>query len=93
MLAVAQAHAGAVQVVGVAGLGDVADMRDFVADTGTGSLTHVVDGDGAVWRTFGVVSQPTFAFVSAAGEVEVFAGSLGEEALGEAVAGLAVSGR
>jgi thiol-disulfide isomerase/thioredoxin len=73
---VAAEYAGRVQVIGVAGRGDVASMRKFVTDTGTGNLVHVVDQDGAVWNRFGVVSQPTFVFVDAAGNTESFAGTL-----------------
>jgi thiol-disulfide isomerase/thioredoxin len=73
---VAAEYAGRVEVIGVAGRGDLASMRSFVADTGTGSLVHLVDEDGAVWNRFGVVSQPTFVFVDAAGTTESFAGSL-----------------
>ncbi len=89
VLAVAQANSESVSVIGVAGRGEVEAMQDFVTDTASASLTHVVDRDGTVWRAFGVVSQPAFAFVSATGDVEVFTGSLGEEALGAAVGALA----
>ncbi len=73
---VAAALEGDVTFVGVAGLGEVEDMRGFVSDTGTAGLTHLVDRDGAMWTEFGVIAQPAFAFVSADGEVEVFQGAL-----------------
>lgn len=79
--AVAAEYAGRVEVIGVAGRGDVAAMREFVADTGTSDLRHVVDGGGDLWTRFGVISQPAFVFVSSAGTTESFAGSLGRERL------------
>jgi thiol-disulfide isomerase/thioredoxin len=64
-----------VAVVGVAGLsGSVEDMRAFVEDTGSGSLTHVADVDGAVFTRFEVVQQDTFAFVSTDGTVDLVDG-------------------
>jgi thiol-disulfide isomerase/thioredoxin len=81
--AVAAEYAGRVTFLGVPGLGEVADMREFVADTGTGgmTMTHVVDADGALWQRFGVVAQPAFAFVAADGTVQTFGGSLDPETL------------
>lgn len=82
--AVAAEYDGRVSFLGVPGLGPEADMREFVSDTGTGELTHVVDGDGSLWQRFGVVAQPAFAFVDRDGTVEVFGGSLDEEQLRQA---------
>lgn len=65
----------AVAFVGVAGLsGSVEDMREFVADTGSGSIPHVADVDGTVFTRFEVVQQDTFAFVSTDGTVELVDG-------------------
>jgi hypothetical protein len=82
--AVAAEYEGRVAFLGVPGRGDVPEMQEFVADTGTGELTHVVDADGALWQRFGVVAQPAFAFVDADGTVETFAGSLDPESLRQA---------
>lgn len=84
MAAVAAEYQDRVRFLGVPGRGSVAEMRQFVADTGTGELTHVVDDDGALWQRFGVVSQPAFAFVRADGSVSTFAGGLDEDGLREA---------
>lgn len=65
-----------VTILGVPGRGEVPEMKQFVADTGVGGLEHVVDADGEIWSTYGVVSQPSFAFIDAAGNVEMFQGSL-----------------
>lgn len=65
----------AVGFVGVAGLsGSVEDMREFVADTGSGSIPQVADVDGTVYTRFEVVQQDTFAFVSTDGTVELVDG-------------------
>lgn len=91
VLAAAANVAGDVEVIGVAGRGEVSDMEGFVADTGTGDLTHVVDADGSIWSSFGVVTQPTFAFIDASGEVELVVGAQGEQALTDRMQALAAA--
>ncbi len=86
---IAQSFHGDVRFLGVPGLGAVDEMKQFVQDTGTGELTHLVDDDGSLWARFGVIAQPAFAFVSADGEVEVVNGSLPPDDLIEAAHGLA----
>lgn len=75
MAAVAAEYQGRVRFVGVPSKGDLADMREFVADTGTTGVTHVVDTDGVLWQRFGIVGQPAFADVRADGTVTVSRGS------------------
>jgi len=82
---------GSVEVIGVAGRSEVSEMEQFLADTGTGWLDHLVDGDGAIWSQFGVVAQPAFAFVDDSGEIEVFVGALGRDALTERMRALAAT--
>jgi hypothetical protein len=82
--AVAAEYEGRVTFLGVPGRGAVGQMREFVDDTGTGGLTHIVDTDGALWQRFGVVAQPAFAFVGADGTVETFGGSLDPGSLRQA---------
>lgn len=77
-----------VQVVGVAGRGEVPAMKDFVDATGVGGFTQLVDADGSVWASFGVVSQPSFAFVGADGTVRTVQGSLSDDDLREAAEAL-----
>ena len=67
-------------------------MRDFVADTGTDGITHVVDPDGALWRRFGIVSQPAFADVGRDGAVRTVPGGRDAEELTEAVEQLLAGG-
>ncbi len=85
---VAAEFAGRVPVIGVPGRGEIAAMRRFVEDTGTGKLAHVVDGDGSIWSRFGVVTQPAFTFIDADGEIETFQGALPADDLRERLAAL-----
>ena len=80
-----------VRVIGVASSGSVEEMRAFVAETETSSLTHVADVPGDVWRQFEVVAQPTFVFIDDDGRTQTFAGALSEEALIDAMAQLAAA--
>ncbi|MFE3458555.1 redoxin domain-containing protein [Nocardiopsis aegyptia] len=88
----AERYEGQVEFIGVAGRGEVADMRAFTDDTGTGHLTHVVDEDGGIWSDFGVVSQPAFAFVRPDGTFETVAGTLSDEDLDARVDGTLPAG-
>jgi thiol-disulfide isomerase/thioredoxin len=81
---------GNVTFLGVPGLGQVADMRSFVDDTGTSGLQHLVDADGSLWQRFGVVTQPSFVFVAPDGSTELFAGALGADELRNRASALAV---
>jgi thiol-disulfide isomerase/thioredoxin len=89
VMAAAEALDGSVEVIGVAGRGEVDEMEGFVSDTGTGGLTHVVDRDGSIWTSFEVIAQPAFAFIDGSGSVEVVVGALGEDALVERMTALA----
>ncbi len=80
---------GKVEVIGVAGRGEIAEMERFVSDTGTGVLTHVIDEDGSIWTSYKVFGQPAYAFIDDSGTVEVFVGALGEDALIERMTALA----
>ncbi len=86
--AMAEKYADRVNFVGIAGLGKVADMKRFVADTGVGGFAHAVDADGSIWRGFGVIGQPSFAFVHPDGTVEVVPGSLSPADLERRISGL-----
>jgi thiol-disulfide isomerase/thioredoxin len=85
---VAERFGADVTLIGVPGRGELDDMREFVDDTGTGSLTHVADLGGDIWSAFGVYGQPAFAFIDDDGSVEVFIGGMGGDALAERVAEL-----
>jgi thiol-disulfide isomerase/thioredoxin len=89
--AAAAAFEGEVEVIGVAGRGEVPEMEGFVSDTDTGALTHLIDEDGAIWSDYGVVAQPAFAFIDDDGTVDVVVGALGEDALTERLSALAAA--
>ncbi len=78
---VAAEVAGDVTFIGIPGRGKQPAMKQFVADTGVGGFQHVVDTDGRIWNEFGVVSQPAFAFINAAGEIKMVNGSLTRDQL------------
>jgi peroxiredoxin len=84
---VAAANPG-VRFVGVSALDQLPAMKKFVADRGVGGFTNLADTDAAVWRRFGVTSQPAHAFISADGTVRVVPGVMSEQALAEQVAAL-----
>jgi thiol-disulfide isomerase/thioredoxin len=78
-----------VTVIGVASSGSLQEMREFVDETGAGTLTHVADVPGDVWRSFEVVAQPTFVFIDDDGRTQTFAGGLPQAALVDAMKQLA----
>lgn len=68
--------------IGMAGLGDVGPMEDFVERHGLGGFPHLVDDDGELWARFGMTSRSTFAFVDDDGSVaRTTFGVLGEDEL------------
>jgi peroxiredoxin len=85
---VAADHRGTVNVVGVAGLDRAAAMRDFVADTGTGSFPHLADEKGEVWKRFEITQQSNYVILDRTGKT-VYEGVLpGGKGLTEKLAGL-----
>lgn len=78
-----------VTVIGIASSGSLEEMQAFVDETGSGSVTHVADLPGDVWRAFGVVTQPTFVFVDDDGRTQTVSGGLPQAALVDAMKQLA----
>ena len=70
-------EAGLATFVGVAGLGQEGDMRSFVRSTHTEGMVHLADTTGSIWNAFGIVAQPSFAFITADRRVSTYTGSLG----------------
>ncbi|WP_062290278.1 redoxin family protein [Demequina phytophila] len=69
ILDAAQRLPDGVEIVGVAGLsGDQEYMREFVELTGTQSLTHVADLDGAIWKGFDISTQATIVVIDDSGD-------------------------
>jgi len=81
----ADRYEGRVTVVGVGGLADVHDIRDYARQVP--GLTHLIDPDGSVWRHFGVTAQSTYVVLDAEGGV-VAEGYLDDHVLADKVAEL-----
>ncbi|MEO6606588.1 MAG: redoxin domain-containing protein [Aeromicrobium sp.] len=71
----AAAESSDVEFLGVAALDSAGPMRGFVEQYGL-DFTNLADTEAAVWARFGVTSQPSYAFITADGDVEVVPGSL-----------------
>lgn len=67
LVALAKAFKGKINLVGVASLGPVNDMKGFIKDTHTGNFTHIADESGAVWNRFQIPAQPSFVFLTKSG--------------------------
>src|SRR4051794_12961766 len=61
-------YAGRVNIIGVAGLDKTAAMPEFVRLAKVGTMPHIADEPGVVWKRFEVTSQSTFVLINAAGE-------------------------
>ena len=81
----AEKYAGQVNVVGVGGLADAADIRDFARQVD--GPTHLIDEEGEIWRHFNVTAQSTYVVLDADGVV-VSEGYLDDDALADQVAEL-----
>lgn len=87
--AAAKELGSSVTFVGVAALDEVPAMRQFVQRFDLKSFQHIADTDSAVWKRFGVTAQPAYAFIDAAGGVDVVTSQLSEQDLRERLSGLA----
>jgi hypothetical protein len=65
----ARRFGGTLSVVAVAGLDRTATITAFVADRGLAGITTLSDGDGVLWRRFGVTQQGDYVLVDARGVV------------------------
>jgi len=82
---IATDYAGEVNVVGVGGLADAADIRDFAGEVK--GPTHLVDEEGKIWRHYGVTAQSTYVVLDADGAV-LTEGYLDDDVLSAQVAEL-----
>lgn len=78
-------YSGQVNVVGVGGLSDAADIREIARQVE--GPTHLVDEEGSIWTHFGVTAQSTFVLLDADGAV-VSEGYLDNDVLSARVAEL-----
>lgn len=83
--AIAQEYAGEVNVVGVGGLADATDIRDYARQV-DGPI-HLIDEEGEIWRHLNVTAQSTYVILDADGGV-VSEGYLDDDALSAQVAEL-----
>ncbi|MDH2390917.1 redoxin domain-containing protein [Streptomyces sp. HNM0663] len=82
---VAADFSGRANVVGVAGLDRNDSMRDFVAQTRSGTFPHVSDEAGEVWKRFKVTQQSVYVILDKDGK-ETYSGVLpGGKGLAEKV--------
>jgi thiol-disulfide isomerase/thioredoxin len=58
-----------VNLLGIAGLGDAKQMKEFVTDGQVGDVTHLDDQAGAVWKKFEIAEQSTYVFLDRDGKV------------------------
>jgi thiol-disulfide isomerase/thioredoxin len=77
----AQQHASTVTFVGVAAQDQLSAMRNFVSKFKVDGFAHLQDQDAEIWKRFGVIEQPSYAFVSPDGTVEVVKRQLSENEL------------
>lgn len=67
--ALAADYAGKAAVVGVAGMGTVPEMREFVGLAKLSGFPQLADERGVVWKRFGMTAQSTFVVLDADGAV------------------------
>ncbi len=56
-------------ILGVGGMGSTTEMEEFVADLDVGSVPHLDDAAGLLWKKFGITEQSTYVLVDRAGAV------------------------
>lgn len=60
-------------ILGIAGMGGNAEMRQFVADLEVGEVTHLDDQPGTLWKKFGITQQSTYVILDRTGHVDTTA--------------------
>ncbi len=66
-------------------------MRRFVTNNGVDAFPHIPDLEGEIWESFGVASQPSFAFINDDSTFDVVIGAMGVDGLTERMTELAAS--
>ena len=56
-------------VLGIAGMGDNADMHEFVTDSRWAACRNLDDEAGVLWKKFGITEQSTYVLVDRAGKI------------------------
>jgi thiol-disulfide isomerase/thioredoxin len=63
------AYAGRLSVLGIASLGSVPEMDDFVADFELAKMPHLNDKAGKLWKRFGIAQQSWYVMLDRTGKV------------------------
>lgn len=85
---IAPKYRDTVPIVGVAGLGEQRDMKNFVTEFDLGDTPQIDDRKGVLWKRFKVTEQSIFVIIDRDGKV-VHQGFLDGESLTARVAALA----
>ncbi|MEU8169471.1 thioredoxin-like domain-containing protein [Micromonospora sp. NPDC049004] len=85
---IAPRYRDTVPIVGVAGLGEQRDMKNFVSEFDLGDMPQIDDRKGVLWKRFAVTEQSILVIIDRDGTV-VHQGFLDGEALSARVAALA----
>lgn len=90
---VARQYEDKVQFIGFGSRDSAANLEKFVEQYGLDSFPHAADESGELRGRLGVVGQPTWIFVDAAGKAEKIYGELGEKRLVEELDQLVAAAR
>jgi thiol-disulfide isomerase/thioredoxin len=66
---VEEEYRGRLGILGIAGMGDNKAMHQFVRDLSVGTVPHLDDEAGRIWRRFGITEQSTYVFLDRTGKV------------------------
>jgi thiol-disulfide isomerase/thioredoxin len=56
-------------ILGIAGMGAIKDMRQFVSDLQVTGVPNLDDGKGVLWKRFGITEQSTYVLVDSTGRI------------------------
>ncbi|MFI7540736.1 TlpA family protein disulfide reductase [Actinoplanes sp. NPDC049599] len=62
-------YAGRLNILGIAGMGENKDMHEFVSDLEVGTVPHLDDKPGKLWKKFGITEQSTYVILDRAGQI------------------------
>lgn len=68
-------------MIGVAGRDEAATFQEWITSREVDGFEHIADPNIAVWREFGITSQPAFVFINDDGTSESRIGAMGLEGL------------
>ncbi|OJF09446.1 TlpA family protein disulfide reductase [Couchioplanes caeruleus] len=58
-------------ILGIAGMGGNKEMHEFVSDLEVGSVPHLDDEPGELWKKFGITEQSTYVIIDRTGRTVV----------------------